>query len=87
MLSWVLNLDFAGSPTPPGEVIAAVCFLLTMRQQTRTLGTRTQVATVQTRRQTVTLVGARPGPVRCRNEACIWQRMSSTRIALAGSPS
>ena len=62
MLAWCLNLDFAGSPTPPGEVIAAVCFLLTMRTHTVQVGTRVQVATVQTRRQTVTLVGGQAGP-------------------------
>ena len=62
MLAWVMCLDFAGSPTPPGEVIAAICFLLTMRQQTVQMGTRTQVATMQTRRQTVTLVGGQAGP-------------------------
>ena len=62
MLSWVMNLDFAGSPTPPGEVIAAVCFLLTMRRQTVQMGARAQVATMQTRRQTGTLVGGQAGP-------------------------
>ena len=62
MLAWVMCLDFAGSPTPPGEVIAAVCFLLTVRTHTVQVGTRAQRATVQTRRQTVTLVGGRAGP-------------------------